>query len=57
MTVGVSAHASLAALRQDHGIYADAVDGVIAKRYRRSRALRWSVIAFQSPNYLDLIKP
>jgi hypothetical protein len=35
----------------------DAVGGVIAKRYRRPRALRWAVIAFQSPNYLDLIKP
>jgi hypothetical protein len=29
--------------------------GVIAKRHRRSRAFGWSVIAFQSPNYLGLI--
>jgi RNA-directed DNA polymerase len=28
---------------------------VIAKRHRRSRAFGWSVIAFQSPNYLGLI--
>src|SRR5918998_1414095 len=55
VTVGVSAHASLATLRQDHGVYADAVGSVIAKRYRRSLAFGWSVIAFQSPNYLDLI--
>jgi RNA-directed DNA polymerase len=29
--------------------------GVIAKRHHRSRRFGWSVIAFQSPNYLGLI--
>jgi RNA-directed DNA polymerase len=31
------------------------VAGVIAKRHRRSRGFGWSVLAFQSPNYLGLI--
>jgi group II intron reverse transcriptase/maturase len=29
--------------------------GFLAKKHRRSRAFGWSVIAFQSPNYLGLI--
>jgi len=31
------------------------VAGVIAKRHRRSRGFGWSVLAFQSPDYLGLI--
>jgi hypothetical protein len=27
--------------------------GIIAKRHRRSPTFGWSVIAFQSPNYLS----
>jgi RNA-directed DNA polymerase len=29
--------------------------GFLAKKHRRSRGFGWSVIAFQSPNYLGLI--